>query len=117
MAHFAEINDQNEVLRVVVVKDSVLADADNQETAGSYYCTGLLGGRWIQTSYTGATRKKFAGAGDFYDEDNDGFRSPAPYASWAFNTESWQWEPPVPMPADNNPYLWNEDSKAWEVLA
>jgi hypothetical protein len=75
MAHFAELNDQNEVLRVIVVNNSDCLDADGQESeaAGAAFCAALLGGRWVQTSYTGSMRGKFAGIGDTYDPVADVF--------------------------------------------
>jgi hypothetical protein len=71
MAHFAEIDSNNVVLRVLVV-------TDEQEHRGQEFlavdCG--LGGTWIQTSYNGNIRNKFAGVGDIYDETNDEFYAP-----------------------------------------
>lgn len=68
MAHFAEINDQNVVLRVLVVPDEFQNDGQN------YLASVIgLGGKWIQTSYNAKFRGKFAGIGDTYDEDKDVF--------------------------------------------
>ena len=71
MAHFAEIDSNNVVLRVLVV-------ADEQEHRGQEFLADDcdLGGTWIQTSYNGNIRSKFAGIGDIYDEANDEFYSP-----------------------------------------
>ena len=71
MAHFAEIDSNNVVLRVLVV-------ADEQEHRGQEFLANdcNLGGTWIQTSYNGNIRSKFAGIGDIYDEVNDEFYSP-----------------------------------------
>lgn len=119
MAHFAELNEQNEVLRVIVVNDSETRGKDGKESEaiGVEFCTNLLGGRWVQTSRTGKMRKLFAGVGFKYLLDVDAFQPPQPFASWSFNEDEWQWEPPVPMPADNKAYVWNEDKGAWEELA
>lgn len=72
MAHFAEIDDSNKVIRVLVVDNS-------QEHRGEEFlavdCG--LGGRWIQTSYSAAFRGKFAGLGDTYDPIDDIFTAPA----------------------------------------
>jgi hypothetical protein len=71
MAHFAEIDNTNKVLRVLVVDNS-------QEYRGQEFlaedCN--LGGTWIQTSYNGNIRGKFAGIGDIYDPVNDVFVAP-----------------------------------------
>ena len=71
MAHFAEIDSNNVVLRVLVV-------ADEQEHRGQEFLANdcNLGGTWIQTSYNANIRSKFAGIGDIYDEVNDEFYSP-----------------------------------------
>jgi hypothetical protein len=73
MAHFAEIDSNNVVLQVLVV-------ADEHEHRGQEFLANdcNLGGTWIQTSYNGNIRGKFAGMGDIYDEVNDEFYTPAP---------------------------------------
>ena len=71
MAHFAEIDSNNVVLRVLVV-------ADEHEHRGQEFLANdcNLGGTWIQTSYNSNIRGKFAGMGDIYDEVNDEFYTP-----------------------------------------
>ena len=71
MAHFAEIDENNFVVRVLVVPDEFESDGQNYlaEVIG-------LGGTWIQTSYNGKIRGKYAGIGDSYDADLDLFISP-----------------------------------------
>ena len=71
MAHFAEIDNTNKVLRILVVDNS-------QEHRGQEFLAEDcgLGGTWIQTSYNGNIRGKFAGIGDVYDPINDVFVSP-----------------------------------------
>ena len=71
MAHWAELNDNNIVLRVTV--------GNNNDPAGDEGYSWLienLGGRWVKTSYNGNIRGKFAGIGDTYDEDLDEFVVP-----------------------------------------
>ena len=71
MAHFAQI-ENGLVVNVVVVDNE--HEADGQE-----YLNGLgLDGTWLQTSYNGTIRGKYAGIGDTYDEVNDVFVSPEP---------------------------------------
>jgi len=73
MAHFAEIDDQNVVLRVLVVSDEF------EDCGEDYLANELgLGGKWIQTSYNSRIRGKYAGTGDLYDPKKDIFYSPAP---------------------------------------
>lgn len=77
MAHFAELNSQGYVLRVVVIANDEIVDGDGNESEdlGRARCSELFGGGpWIQTSYNATIRGKFAGIGDFYDEGSDVFR-------------------------------------------
>ena len=68
MAHFAEIDENNVVLRVLVLDNSI------EEEGADFLANQLgLGGRWIQTSYSGSFRKNFAGIGYSYDESRDAF--------------------------------------------
>jgi len=77
MAHFAELNENNIVIRVVVVNnDDILIDGIESEQKGIEFCQSLLGGRWIQTSYNNNFRKCYAGIGYYYDEQKDEFVSP-----------------------------------------
>jgi hypothetical protein len=78
MAHFVELATNNQVLRVVVVNNDVLLDENGveQEQLGKDFCASLFGGNWIQTSYSGSFRERFAGVADFYDAVNDVFVAP-----------------------------------------
>jgi hypothetical protein len=119
MAHFAELNENNEVLRVIVVHNAELLDEQGQESEqkGIDFCINLLGGRWIQTSYNSTIRKNFAGIGFLYDPVNDWFQSPKPFPSWTLDSNA-KWQAPTPMPSDDKRYKWDEDTTTWvEVLA
>jgi len=78
MAHFAEIDETNTVIRVIVVnnEDTLDQDGNENEAIGAKYCHDLLGGRWIQTSYNNNFRGTFAGIGFLYDPVNDIFTMP-----------------------------------------
>lgn len=78
MAHFAELNDQNTVLRVIVVsnEDCLNEEGIEDEAAGVKFCEELLGGRWKQTSYNSNIRGKYAAIGDIYDQELDEFVAP-----------------------------------------
>ena len=116
MAHFAEIDGSNIVLRVIVVDDENEADGEN-------WCNGFLGGTWKQTSYNtyggvhslGGTplRKNYACTGFTYDTTRDAFISPQPYPSWTLNETTYQWESPVDYPDDGERYEWNEETISW----
>ena len=71
MAHFAEIDSNNVVIRVLVV------DNEHEDRGQDFLAKDLkLGGKWIQTSYNANFRGKYAGIGDIYDKKNDVFISP-----------------------------------------
>lgn len=74
MAHFAEVDENNKVIRIIVVSNEVITvDGVENEQVGEDFCKNLFGGNWIQTSYNGNFREKYAGKGDFYDPINDIF--------------------------------------------
>lgn len=78
MAHFAKINDNNAVEQVIVVNNEVLLDSEGveQEALGAAFCEELFGGKWIQTSYNGNFRGRYAGVGMIYDPVADEFIAP-----------------------------------------
>jgi hypothetical protein len=78
MAHFAEIDENNIVVRVIVVADEDTYDqyGNENEYIGSKFCHDLLGGIWIKTSYNSNIRGKYAGIGDLYDSVKDEFITP-----------------------------------------
>lgn len=118
MAHFAELDDNNIVLRVTVVANEVLLDQNGveKEDLGIKHLL-HLGGRWIQTSYNGKIRKNYAGEGFLYDPIRDAFIPPKPFESWTLNEETCNWEPPLQPPNDNNIYYWNEELQSWELTS
>lgn len=124
MAHFAKLNDSNEVLEVVVIADS---NAPN-EAAGIAFCKSLYGDdtTWKQTSYNthgnvhneGGTpfRKNFAAIDNtVYDPTLDAFILKRPIdddgdscTSWTLNTTTGLWGPPLDDPDDGKIYKWDE---------
>ena len=120
MAHFAEVDENNIVLRVLVVDD--LHESNGQE----FLATTLgLGGTWIKTSYNTAggvhtnggtpLRKNYAGIGYTYDSGRDAFIAPKPYPSWILNETSCVYEAPVAVPTDGS-YTWNEETTSWDLI-
>lgn len=122
MGHWAQIDNDNIVINVVIADD----DKEN-------FLSGQLGGKWIQTSYntmggthynpeTGepsedqskALRKNYAGIGYTYDSERDAFIPPKPFESWVLNEATCLWEAPIPMPEDGSYYEWNEETQSWD---
>ena len=118
MAHFAEIDLNGVVQRVIVVanKDTADANGNEMESIGVAFCQKLLGGNWVQTSYNGNIRKHYAGIGYTYDAVLDAFVPPKPFPSWVLNSEKAQWEAPSPMPTDGKMYAWDEDGQVWKAV-
>jgi hypothetical protein len=124
MAHFAEVDESNIVIRVLVVGD------DNEHRGQEFLADDLgFGGTWIQTSYNtrrgvhvdpvhrlpdGGTplRYNYASTGDTYHPDADAFSGPQPYPSWVLD-ENYVWQPPTPFPDDGNAYDWDEATTSW----
>jgi hypothetical protein len=78
MAHFAEIDENNTVVRVLVVAEHWITDGDGNESEamGQAHLTETHGGRWLQCSYNGRIRKEYPGIGWTYDPITDTFCSP-----------------------------------------
>ena len=101
MSHFAEIDDNGLVKRVIVAEQDFIDSGAVGDAAN-----------WIQTSYNNNIRKQFAGVGFTYDSAKDKFIAPQPFASWALDGND-DWQPPVAMPEDGNNYRWDEDTTNW----
>ena len=114
MAHFAEIGEDNIVLRVIVVSNDDCKDAEGNESeaVGAEFCRNLLGGTWKQTSYNGTIRDRYAGTGYKYDSALNAYIAQKPFPSWTLNEETTEWEAPVARPAEGM-YSWDEDGQAW----
>lgn len=117
MAHFALLDDDNQVIMVLAGRDQ----DDEQEL------TARTGQRYLRTSYNtsgglhtgGGTpfRKNYAGIGYTYDPDRDAFIPPKPYPSWVLDGFSCLWRPPIPYPDDygepGRSYRWDESTTSW----
>jgi hypothetical protein len=122
MAHFAEIDENNIVTRVLVV------DNANEDNGQEFLAETLgLGGTWIKTSYNtsggvhinGGTplRKNYAGIGYSYDAERDAFIPPKPYNSWLLNDETCLWSAPTPMPVEEGKiFKWVEEDLNWQEV-
>lgn len=121
MAHYALLDENNIVTQVITGKD----ETDTTENWEQYYGN-LKGQTCKRTSYNtennehlnGGTafRGNYACIGFTYDETNNVFIPPQPYASWVLNENIWDWEAPTAKPDDDFRYYWNEDTTSWEVI-
>jgi hypothetical protein len=120
MAHFAQLDDNNVVINVIVVHNNELLDQDGNEIEqkGIDFCKSLFGQDtiWIQTSYNSTFRKNYASLGSYYDPTRDAFIRPKPWDSWVLDTEICAWTAPIPMPTDDKVYIWDESTLSWIEL-
>jgi hypothetical protein len=117
MAHYAKLDDQNNVLEVIVVSNSdELLNGKESEEKGVEFCRLLTGHQhWKKTSYNGAIRKNYAGIGSTYDPTLDAFVLPQPFPSWVLNSNA-QWESPIEKPIDGKMYQWDEVGQQWQEV-
>ena len=109
-AHAARIED-GIVQEVIVIPYEHDSDADI-----TAYCNSIgLPGTWIDTSYTGSRRRRFAGVGMTYDSKRNAFILPQPFPSWTLDSVG-DWQPPTPMPTDGEAYVWDEDAQGWQPV-
>lgn len=113
MSHWAELDENNKVIRVTVGDNN---DPNGDE--GYKWLIDNLGGRWVKTSYNGTIRKHFAGLGFYFDEQKDAFIPPKPFESWTLDEETLLWNAPKPYPAANEgeSYAWDEEALDWVLL-
>jgi len=119
MAHFAEVDENNIVQRVIVISQENI-DSGNWGSPET----------WVQTSYNTiggkhydqdraedsgvALRYNYAGSGFTYDTNKDAFIPPKPYPSWTLVEATCLWESPVAHPGDDGKrYTWDEDTTNW----
>jgi hypothetical protein len=119
MAHFAKLDENNNVIGVHVVKNDVITvDGTESEQAGIDFLTALYGhALWKQTSYNNNFRKNFAAVGFKYDVARDAFLFPQPYPSWVLDEETCKWEAPVERPelVEGTLIKWDETTTSWIV--
>ena len=122
MAHFAQLDDQNNVMNVVVINNS---DIDNlpfpqSEPVGIALCQSIYGPDtiWKQASYNNNYRRQYAEIGGFYYPPVDVFVGIKPFTSWVFRTSDATWQAPIPMPSAPSNYkaVWNEEYLDWDIV-
>jgi len=124
MAHFAELNSSNEVIRVVVISnEDVDANGGDLSTEAETFVTKTVphlenGVAWKQTSYNNNFRKQYCGKGFIYDATKDKFIVLQPFSSWSLDSND-DWQPPVTFPNTVDigglraNATWDEDNQRW----
>jgi hypothetical protein len=125
MAHFAELNSSNEVLRVIVISnDDVAANGGDLHADAETFVASIVphstgGTAWKQTSYNSNFRKQYAGIGFSYNPSIDKFIQPQLYSSWSLDSDG-NWQAPVTYPSvteiSSLPVMitWDESNLRWE---
>lgn len=114
MAHFAKLDENNNVIEVIVVNNSAL-DSNDEEASGILFLTEWSGGytNWKQTSYNSNFRFNFASPGGTYSEELDAFIYSKPFESWILDESTCKWKPPIEYPNDGNDYQWSGEENRW----
>jgi hypothetical protein len=121
MAHFAEIDENNKVIRVLVgCNNDIAANGGEQsEEAANHFASvvghSFNGVKYIQTSYNNNFRQRFAGVGMIYDVTNNVFVEEQPFASWTLD-ENYEWQPLVARPLETDTIKntsWDEENQRW----
>ena len=125
MAHYAELDVNNKVIRVLTAcnQDIATHGGELSEEAANYFGTyntfSENGVKWVQTSYNNNFRKQYAGIGYTFDSTKNKFISPQPFASWSLDSND-DWQAPIAFPiittyGDNTPYFisWDEAGQRW----
>jgi len=125
MAHFAELDINNKVIRVLTAcnQDIATHGGELSEEAANYFGTytpfSKDGVKWVQTSYNNNFRKQYAGIGYTFDFTKNKFIRPQPFASWSLDSND-DWQAPVAFPTvttygDNIKYIiyWDESGQRW----
>jgi len=120
MANFAQLDAASIVTQVIVVNNATIDNLPfpESEPVGIAFCQSLYGPDtiWAQTSYNASFRYNYAGIGYTFDVTEQAFIPPNPYPSWLLNTNTYQWEAPIPYPDDGKMYYWDETTLSWVLV-
>ena len=130
MKTFAELDNNNKVLNLIITEDSITEDNiyDNFDLSAngvSWKQSGNVTDYDLDNPDANFFRKRPACIGGIYDATNNVFIKEKPYNSWVLNSD-YEWEPPVAMPSDASRtidgqersihFAWDEDNLQWKGL-
>jgi|TARA_R100001460_G_scaffold16846_4_gene36700 hypothetical protein len=114
MAHFAKLDENNQVINVIVINNNDIIDGEGveQEALGIAKCKEISNepnSTWVQTSVNGNFRGRYANIGGSYDSVNDVFIEEQPGSNWNLDA-NFDWQPPLPRPTklDGYTYKWDD---------
>lgn len=121
MAHYAFLDENNQVLEVIVGKDEWENGVDWEQHYAEF--RGLACKRTSYNTSGGQHnlggvpfRKNYAGPGYTYSPELDAFIPPKPYPSWILDQHTCLWQAPVSLPDAENSYIWDENSLTWKSV-
>lgn len=129
MAHYALLDEDNNVINVFVGRDE--NEVVNGITDWESYYSAVHGGTCKRTSYNtfqnqhklGGVpfRYNYAQIGGKYDPEKDGFIPVRCYKGWIVNPDTLDWIPPVPMPSNDGlqegeSWYWNDENDEWRIM-
>ena len=125
MAHFAKLDENNNVIQIDTIDNANMLDENEQEqeAIGIAYLKSLFGDqKWVQTSINTSggihkegripLRKNYAVIDGYYDDAKDAFINKKPFNSWILDEQTFQWVAPVERPNLRN-QVWDEETLSW----
>lgn len=122
MAHFAQLDENNKVVNVLVVSNDDtqnLPFPESEEVGVAFLNSFLPPAAYKQTSFNHNFRVRYAGIGyTFMPElgEHGAFVPPKPYDYFVLDVEKCEWVPDVPYPTDGFDYAWRHDIRSWVKL-
>ena len=116
MAHYAFLNENNIVVEVItgVDENQLIEGIDPEIWYGNF--KNKVCKRTSYNAQINGFRKNYAGIGYVYNEEYDAFIPPRPFDSWNLNLDTFSWDPPIPMPIDEDKWYWDEESVGWQKI-
>ena len=115
MAHYAQLDENNNVISVRLLDDfyemNDIGELDEEKAICRLRNENGRESIWKKTSYGGKIRGKFASVGGTYHAATDEFRDPKPYESWVYDDDANEWKPPTPRPGVL--WDWDEENLKW----
>jgi hypothetical protein len=123
MANFAQLDEDNKVINVIVISNDEILDenGDESEELGIAKCKEILGQdtNWVQTSYNNNVRGRYAQIGGYYLPKEGVFTPRKSYDSWKFDVKILDWVAPIAIPTDapeGKDYTWDEETLSWVLF-
>lgn len=101
MIKFAELDNNNKVINIIVATDASIS---------------TLPGVFVKVDLVNNASRRDAHIGGEYNSLQDKFIAPKPYPSWSLNEDTLEWDAPVAKPDNGSIYMWDESTTSWIEL-